>query len=97
MGRKSWATEKQHQWLVDNIPKFREAQSQKKVREFRQEVLAAYFQKFPLKITEQDSDDEETAIDDDEESDIDYTKAPSLRVARDVRFLPSFIIISKGN
>ncbi len=91
MGRKSWATENQQKWLTDTVPRFREAQRQKKVGEFKQEVIAAFLQKFPLKITTEDSDDEEIPTDDTEENGVEYTKAPSLKKARSMRFLSSLL------
>lgn len=79
MGRKAWPTNTQNQWLTANIPRFHEAQRVKKVRDFNQDIIAAFFQVFTLVIG--------LDADDDSERDEGIVLAPSLRKAREVRIL----------
>lgn len=81
MGRPSWASAKQEKWLKNNIPFYCEAQRRRNVGNFNEDTVAAYFQKFPFVPA---GTENERVRDDN----VDYTVAPSLKIARAVR-LPS--------
>lgn len=48
MGRKTWATDEEHLWLVGRIPAYRNARQIRKLGDFYSETYAGFFQAFPL-------------------------------------------------
>ncbi len=54
MPRKGWTNEDEFEWLADRIGEFRDAQKQRKVGDFHERTIAAFFQRFPLKMEGQD-------------------------------------------
>lgn len=54
MPRKGWTNEDEFEWLADRIGEFRDAQKKRKVGDFHEKTIAAFFQRFPLKVEGQD-------------------------------------------
>lgn len=88
MGRKAWTTPRQQTWLTEQVPKYREAQAERSLKEFYSETTAAFFERFPFKLSETVSADGIQAADNEQDNGVDYTKAPDLQMAQRVCYHP---------
>jgi hypothetical protein len=80
MGRKSWASSNQRKWLENNIPRFYTAKRQKRLGDFFEETISAFFQAFPLVFIGQDVNRENVPG-------VEIVLALDLKTARNVRIL----------
>lgn len=79
MGRKGWTSDKQFDWLKEHIPQYRDAQSQRKLADFKEKMIAAFFRIFRLVFIGSGDDTEEAKKDE------DVVLAPDLQMAQTVR------------